>query len=228
MELLWSDFLNSEWRDWRGSGQTEDRLDSGEWYVYMTKRWDLPPLGVERASKGAESAGAEKRESASDLPSETGTGSVIEAAAWAPRELPASAERDAMRAFRQRLLRMAQTLSEGRELTEADITALNAVMSAGPVTRRLLPAEAGGRSGLRLGHVPAGGGTAQWMAEVAASFAATAAIGDGTRVHFCDNADCRWVYYDDTRSRTKRYCEDRTCGNLMKVRRFRARQKLER
>ncbi|WP_141639042.1 CGNR zinc finger domain-containing protein, partial [Paenibacillus riograndensis] len=39
------------------------------------------------------------------------------------------------------------------------------------------------------------------------------------------NPDCLWVYYDDTRNRSKRYCDDKMCGNLMKVRRFRARKK---
>jgi predicted RNA-binding Zn ribbon-like protein len=42
-----------------------------------------------------------------------------------------------------------------------------------------------------------------------------------------ENADCLWVYYDDTRNRSKRYCDDKACGNLMKVRRFRARKKAE-
>jgi len=32
---------------------------------------------------------------------------------------------------------------------------------------------------------------------------------------------------DDTRNRSKRYCDDKLCGNLTKVRRFRARKKAE-
>ena len=32
------------------------------------------------------------------------------------------------------------------------------------------------------------------------------------------------LYYDDTRNRSKRYCDDKMCGNLMKVRRFRRRK----
>ncbi|MDT3426149.1 putative RNA-binding Zn ribbon-like protein [Paenibacillus forsythiae] len=46
-----------------------------------------------------------------------------------------------------------------------------------------------------------------------------------SRFRICDNPDCRWAYYDDTRNRSKRYCDDKACGNLMKVRRFRARKK---
>ncbi|UOK61501.1 CGNR zinc finger domain-containing protein [Paenibacillus sp. OVF10] len=33
------------------------------------------------------------------------------------------------------------------------------------------------------------------------------------------------MFYDDTRSRTQKYCDDKMCGNLMKVRRFRAKRK---
>ncbi|MNI89783.1 CGNR zinc finger [compost metagenome] len=67
----------------------------------------------------------------------------------------------------------------------------------------------------------------QVMAEVAASLAKTLIDGEIGRIRVCDNPDCRWVFYDDTRNRTKKYCEDKTCGNLMKVRRFRARKKQE-
>jgi predicted RNA-binding Zn ribbon-like protein len=63
------------------------------------------------------------------------------------------------------------------------------------------------------------------MAEIAASFARTLADGEKSRLRICDNPDCLWVYYDDTRNRSKRYCDDKMCGNLLKVRRFRARQK---
>ncbi len=62
------------------------------------------------------------------------------------------------------------------------------------------------------------------MAEIVSDFVHTVLDRDIHRIRICDNPDCRWVFYDDTRSRTKRYCEDKTCGNLMKVRRFRAKK----
>ena len=55
------------------------------------------------------------------------------------------------------------------------------------------------------------------------SFAAFLAEGDPTRLKLCENRDCRWVFYDTTRSRTRRWCAD-TCGNLIKVREFRRRK----
>ncbi|MCL6580471.1 MAG: CGNR zinc finger domain-containing protein [Firmicutes bacterium] len=38
----------------------------------------------------------------------------------------------------------------------------------------------------------------------------------------CANADCGWLFYDDSRNRSRRWCDGRYCGNLIKVRRFRA------
>ncbi|MNW66741.1 CGNR zinc finger [compost metagenome] len=65
------------------------------------------------------------------------------------------------------------------------------------------------------------------MAEIASSFAAALVEKETSRFRICENPDCLWVYYDDTRNRSKRYCDDKLCGNLMKVRRFRARKKAD-
>ena len=63
------------------------------------------------------------------------------------------------------------------------------------------------------------------MAEVAESFIALSGTDIG-RIRACENPDCLWYFYDETRSRTKRCC-DETCANLVKVRRHRARKKEE-
>ena len=61
------------------------------------------------------------------------------------------------------------------------------------------------------------------MAEVAESFFALTGMDVG-RIRVCENPGCQWYFYDETRSRTKRCCDD-TCANLVKVRRHRARKK---
>jgi predicted RNA-binding Zn ribbon-like protein len=58
---------------------------------------------------------------------------------------------------------------------------------------------------------------------VAASCAEFLASGDLTRIRLCENPDCRWIFFDASRNRTRRWCAD-SCGNLIKVRRFRERQ----
>ncbi|HEX7733678.1 MAG TPA: CGNR zinc finger domain-containing protein [Ktedonobacteraceae bacterium] len=61
--------------------------------------------------------------------------------------------------------------------------------------------------------------------EIIADFLALVADYDALRVKICNNPHCRWIFYDETKSRTRRYCSIDKCANLMKVRRFRARQK---
>lgn len=61
------------------------------------------------------------------------------------------------------------------------------------------------------------------MAEVAQSFVRLADT-DAGRIRMCENPACRWFFYDETRSRTKRCC-DATCASLVKVRRYRAGKK---
>jgi CGNR zinc finger protein len=61
--------------------------------------------------------------------------------------------------------------------------------------------------------------------------AVLAAIGAGTWKRLKACPDCRWVFYDNTRNGSKRWClmyaggpEGRACGTIAKVRRYRDRQ----
>src|SRR5207244_1417681 len=62
------------------------------------------------------------------------------------------------------------------------------------------------------------------MAEIAASFADLLAKHDSKRLKICENPNCRWIFYDESKSRTRRWCTNNKCANLWKVRRFRARK----
>jgi predicted RNA-binding Zn ribbon-like protein len=39
----------------------------------------------------------------------------------------------------------------------------------------------------------------------------------------CRNPNCDWLFLDTSRNQRRRWCDTRTCGNLTRVRRFRAR-----
>ncbi|MBU2700037.1 putative RNA-binding Zn ribbon-like protein [Sporomusaceae bacterium BoRhaA] len=62
------------------------------------------------------------------------------------------------------------------------------------------------------------------IVEITASFVELIEYGDNKRIKICENPDCKWFFYDETKSRTKRWCDDK-CASLMKVRKFRAKQK---
>lgn len=64
------------------------------------------------------------------------------------------------------------------------------------------------------------------IAEIVVSFIELVEQGEKNRIKMCENPDCKWFFYDETKSRTKRWCDDK-CANLMKVRNFRAKQKQE-
>ncbi|NUU78847.1 CGNR zinc finger domain-containing protein [Paenibacillus xylanilyticus] len=182
MDRLWTDFVNSDYHDWRGGDRSEDRLAKPEWQQWFLEQWRL------QAS------------------------------------IPASIEDEtSMRKFRNELQAVATRLSEGASLTDEEREWLNAIMEKGRGHRKLSVDE----QQLRVEWIPVGAHWQQVMAEVAADFAITLTQGEGARIRICENADCRWVFYDDTRSRTQKYCDDKMCGNLMKVRRFRAKRKGE-
>jgi predicted RNA-binding Zn ribbon-like protein len=44
-----------------------------------------------------------------------------------------------------------------------------------------------------------------------------------SRLRRCGNATCYWLFIDETKNASRRWCEMASCGNLMKVRRHRAR-----
>jgi predicted RNA-binding Zn ribbon-like protein len=60
------------------------------------------------------------------------------------------------------------------------------------------------------------------MAAVAASYARLVVSGDLRRVRVCANPDCSFMFSDDTRNASRRWCDTGICGNLIKVRRYRA------
>ena len=58
------------------------------------------------------------------------------------------------------------------------------------------------------------------IAEVATS--AGRLISEGQRVKICANPHCSWMFVDESRPGTRRWCEVSICGSLVNVRRYRA------
>lgn len=128
----------------------------------------------------------------------------------------------ALRELRTTIRAMVDRILAGQVVTRAQWSSLNSVLASARVYRRL---EANnGRYEVRL--MPAERGIDGILAEIAASFSEVFVVGDPSRIKLCENPDCRWVVYDNSKNRSRRWCEGSTaCGNLMKVRRHRARKK---
>lgn len=48
---------------------------------------------------------------------------------------------------------------------------------------------------------------------------------EGGRLRECAAHDCEWLFFDESRNRSRRWCNMQTCGNRAKVDRFRARRR---
>jgi predicted RNA-binding Zn ribbon-like protein len=63
------------------------------------------------------------------------------------------------------------------------------------------------------------------LAEMAVSVFQLLNEGSPDRLKVCRNPDCSWLFYDASLNHSRRWCSARACGNLLKVRRFRAERK---
>ena len=88
--------------------------------------------------------------------------------------------------------------------------------------RARLEPEPGG--GYVVDFTPVGG---EWVdrveRELSGSFASILRRSHPPRLKRCAEESCRRVFYDATRSRTRRWCDSGTCGNRARVRRHRGR-----
>jgi predicted RNA-binding Zn ribbon-like protein len=123
-------------------------------------------------------------------------------------------------ALRVLLRRMAEKLSAGEGIDERDLSALNSYLNV-PVRVKLFEHQNGVQSEL----VPLRPGWPWILSRIAASFAEMLAINRPDRLKYCPNEGCRWIFYDRTKANTRRWCNDRTCGNRDRVQRSRVRQR---
>ena len=178
MEMACLDFLNSEFRDFRGRWQRDDLLNPG-WFETFLARWGLQI----------------------DLPPETAPLKEFEV-------------------LRTTMTRIVEAIPTGNPAQD-DLNELNTIMQRVPSTMQI------SWDGLEF-HLEALPLKKDWqwvMMELAASFSDLLVHHDTLRVKVCENPYCRSIFYDESKSRTKRWCTNDKCANLWKVRRFRERHK---
>ncbi len=131
--------------------------------------------------------------------------------------LPPSVPLHALADLRELLRGVAENLAAGRTLSASDVRTLNATLMV-PSRQKLLQYQ----NGFRAELFPVRSGWPWILSRIAASLADTLTRYDRERVKICANDGCRWAYYDVTKGSTRRWCNDRTCGNRDRVRRARA------
>jgi predicted RNA-binding Zn ribbon-like protein len=125
------------------------------------------------------------------------------------------------RAFRETLRQMVDGLVRGRGVSTEGFAAINSVLAENDGTLRL--ERQAGKFRTRFAARPTQPvallGT---VAEAAAELLTARSV---RLVRRCGNPDCVLYFYDATRNHRRQWCAMATCGNLMKVRAFRRRQR---
>jgi predicted RNA-binding Zn ribbon-like protein len=79
--------------------------------------------------------------------------------------------------------------------------------------------------GVRLGHSHVGDPIDDVLARIAEPIVREIGSGHEDRFRICASDTCRWLFYDESRSGRRRWCDMATCGNRAKARRHRDRQR---
>ncbi|WCB94169.1 hypothetical protein DSM104299_02898 [Baekduia alba] len=128
-------------------------------------------------------------------------------------------------ALREALRRMALTHHDAPDAqpVAGDLAILDEVAQRAPLRLRF-----GRGAGSPPCHVAVGDGPDAALALVLGVVAE--AMGDGrwSRLKACPGPHCGWLFYDGSRNRSRQWCSMQICGNRVKGREFRARQRRDR
>jgi predicted RNA-binding Zn ribbon-like protein len=119
--------------------------------------------------------------------------------------------------FREALNSLAAAIDGGRQPAPAALETIGESLAVAYANARLVP------------H----GGMLQWVAsaeedlnrvvwEIARAAGRLVVSPRLARVRACAAGDCGWWFVDDTKNRSRRWCDMKLCGNREKLRRFRA------
>ena len=123
---------------------------------------------------------------------------------------------DEMMAAREVIYRVFSSTASGRGISDGDLETLNRLLEQTPGRTDVVVATAGNMWRLP----PVRPTCASLLAPVLWS-AGDLLVGDRlTRVRLCANDKCRWLFLDDSKSGTRRWCSMNSCGNRAKAHRY--------
>jgi predicted RNA-binding Zn ribbon-like protein len=179
MDLLCLEFVNSEFREFRGRWVRDD-LRQPEWLASFLEKWHLQ-----------------------------GEQSIDEAMI------------EELVALRTLLVRVVAALNTPSGVDPRDLSALNDQLRQTAFHYQV----AYDGLAFAMNNQPLQRNLAWVKSSIVVDFLSLLTHRDPRRLKVCRNPHCRGIFYDETKSRTRRYCTLEKCANLMKVRRFRSRHK---
>jgi predicted RNA-binding Zn ribbon-like protein len=135
---------------------------------------------------------------------------------------PVSAARDLARVrdVREALWEVSDAIAAQRPPKPGALDTVNRALHARQVIE-LVPAADGC---VAVDHRHVGDPIDDALARLADPLVTELTSGHPDRIKICDNDRCRWVFYDNSRTGRRRWCDMSTCGNRAKAARHRARQ----
>jgi len=118
-------------------------------------------------------------------------------------------------ALREAIYRIFHALARGETVAAPDLAALNRALAAAPPRRRLAPKGAGFGWQIEGAETSA----AMLLAPVLWSAGDLLASDRRRRVRLCANEQCLWLFLDESKAGTRRWCDMASCGNRAKARR---------
>lgn len=173
-----------------------------------TRYWRGTPKPTETLHAPADLLNWFKASGGADLP-------AVEALQAEWRRAPQAGQREFARmiGLREAIFRVFAALAHGNASEASDLDRLNAALAASPPRRKL------GRAQRRLAWEVAGAPLMRALAPVLWS-AGDLLAGPGiARLRQCANPECRWLFLDDSKSGTRRWCAMSACGNRAKAHR---------
>lgn len=125
--------------------------------------------------------------------------------------------------LRETVYRLFKSVAEGWQPEAEDLDKLNRELSVAQRHQKLSFAE----HGFAFEWINRAEALDRMLWQISESAADLLVNGDLTRVRRCVNEVCNWPFLDTSRNRSRQWCVMDDCGNVAKVRRFRAKQKAE-
>jgi|HubBroStandDraft_6_1064221.scaffolds.fasta_scaffold238101_1 predicted RNA-binding Zn ribbon-like protein len=140
--------------------------------------------------------------------------------AWANRHGTEAAQLFAEAiAARELIYGLFSATAAGRAVAQRDVDALSRLLAAAPARMEVAVGTGGARDGAMWRLPPAVPTAASLLAPVLWS-AGDLLVGEHLdRVRRCANDKCLWLFVDDSKSGTRRWCAMRACGNRAKAHR---------
>jgi predicted RNA-binding Zn ribbon-like protein len=129
-------------------------------------------------------------------------------------------ELDRVHAVRSALREVAHSISEHRAPDVGALDTVNRALHARQVIE-LVPAP----DGCSVDHRHVGDPVDDALARLTEPLVTELTDGHPERIKICASDTCEWIFYDDSRTSRRRWCDMSTCGNRAKAARHRARLK---